>query len=143
MSFQAVRRYYEQPVEAAAATAGVPFRYENQLKASGDADDEFITTRLNYGVMTEPTTCGSIEAIRAVLIVEYYGPKGVGPGRAQTVMAEISQALNALSYRPKARVEGVLGTVLRMNGPEFAALDDRPYFFARLTAPLLASYKSP
>ncbi len=143
MTLQAIRRYFETPVVDTCTALNIQYRPANTLEPSGDADDEFITARLNYGTMTEPTTCGAIESIRAVLIVEYYGPKGVGPGRAQTVMTEISQALNALTYRPKARVDGVLGTVLRLSGPDFTALDDRPYFFASLSAPLLANYKSP
>jgi hypothetical protein len=143
MSLQAVRRYYEAPVEAAMQALGIPIRYENQLDPSGDASDEFIEMRLNFGQMTEPTTCGSIELIRGVFIVEYYGPKGQGPARAQQVMTETLMAINNLTVRPAERVNGVLGTALDIAGPSFTALDNRPYYFAAVSAGIVASYETP
>ncbi len=141
MTLQAIRRYYEEAVEAAATAEGIDIRYSNELDAGGDAASEFLTVRVSFGLFTESTTCGAIENIRGTIIVDYFGPKGRGPGRAQTVMTEITKQLCLLTARPKQRVNGVLGTINDLTGPAFAALSDRPYFFASLSGGIVASYQ--
>ena len=142
MTLQAIRRYYEAPLETAAAALSIPVRHSNELASDNDAADEFMLVRLQFGLMSDPTLCGAIEDIRGSLIVEYFGPKGKGPGRAQTVMTEMLRALHSLAARPAERVNGVLGTASTVTGPDFTALDEQPYFFSRVTAALRASYKT-
>lgn len=144
MTLQNIRRFYEEPVIAAATALGIPVRAENQLDSSGDAASEFLVTRLTFGRMSEPTTCGSIEVVRGSFIVEYFGPKGTGPARAQTVLLDVSRALHSLTTRPAPRTSyGVTGTILTINGPSFTALADQPYYFGTLSAPIIASYQAP
>lgn len=142
MTLQAIRRHYEAPLEAAAATLTIPVRHSNELVSDNDAADEFLVVRLQFGEMSKPTLCGSIEDVQGTLIVEYFGPKGKGPGRAQTVMTEMMRALQSLTARPVERVNGVMGTIARITGPDFTPLDDQPYFFSTLSAPIRASYKT-
>lgn len=143
MSYQAVRRYYEEPVAAVGAALSIAVGYANQLIPDGDANSEFLIMRLNFGNTVEPALCGNLENLRGSFIVEYLGPKGIGPGRAQEVMAQVCTALNQLTTRPTARVNGVLGTITSLNGPSFTALDDRPNYFASVSASIVASYKTP
>lgn len=142
MTLQLVRAYYERVAAETAAEYGIQLRYDNQLVADGDAADEFMTTRLNFGLMTEPTTCGSIENIRGSLIVEHYSPKGIGPGRGQDVLTRVMQRMHLLTKRPVQRQAGVLGTLLGENGPAFTALSDRPYFLSAVSSGIVASFTS-
>ena len=108
--------------------------------AKPDAAGEFVVTNLNFGNFTEQTLCGAIENVRGSLVVDFYSPKGVGPARAQTVMLAIMSELLALTTRPACPdLNGVLGTLGPINGPLFTALEDRPYFFATMSTPIVAS----
>ena len=140
MTLQHIRRYYEQPIVDWCADNSVELRVDNMLEPGGDAASEFVVTRLNFGEMTEPSMCGLLENIRGSLVVEFFGPKGRGPARAQEVMQELMCELMALTARPAARdANGVLGTLGPITGPLFTALDEKPYFFATISMPILAS----
>ena len=144
MTYQAIRRYFEEPVEAVLTSFGIPIRYENQLDASGSADIEYALVRLNFGTTANIALGCAIEDLRGSLVVEVYSEKGVGPGRVQQVTAEISQALYALNDRPKARdANGVLGRVDPINGPAFTALAEQPHFLASLSCGVVVSLKTP
>ena len=122
MNFQEIRKYYEVPVIECCTQEGVEYRPENTLLPNGDAVSTFCLARLQFGEMTEPTVaCGTLNNRRAVFVVEYYGPKGIGPGAAQEFMEVLLCKFHEL--------EGIINT----NGPDFTALDDRPYFFARVS----------
>ena len=45
MTFQAVRRYFEEPIETALSGFSIPIRYENQLVPDGDATSEYALVR--------------------------------------------------------------------------------------------------
>ena len=140
MTLQNIRHYYEQPIVDWCATNGVELRADNMIEPNSDAAAEFLVTRFNFGQFTEQTLCGAIENVRGSLIVEFFSPKGTGPARAQTVMLGIMSELIGLTERPVGRdSNGVLGTLGPVTGPSFTALDDRPYFFATMSAPVLAS----
>lgn len=144
MTLQHIRHYYEQPIVDWCATNAVELRVDNMVEPGGDASDEFLVTRFNFGQFTEQTLCGAIENVRGSLIVEFFSPKGTGPARAQTVMLGVMSELIGLTDRPITRdANGVLGTLGPITGPLFTALDDRPYFFATMSAPVLASVGQP
>ena len=140
MSYQAVRRFYEEPVETAAAALSIPMRYDNQLEAGGDAYSEYLTARLNLGITADSTLCGPIEVIRGSFVVDYYGPKGIGSGRAQFVMQQIATALCDQVYTGPHNVAGfdVKGTMTGLSGPSFTPLDETPYFFGTLSTGIVA-----
>ena len=140
MPLQHIRHYYEQPIVDWCADNSVELRAANMIEPNSDAAGEFVVTNLNFGNFTESTLCGAIENVRGSLVVEFYGPKGVGPARAQTVMLGIMKELIKLTERPKCPDSNkVLGTLGPINGPLFTALDDRPYFFATMSTPIVAS----
>ena len=123
MTLQDIRRHFEKPVVDVCQSLGITYRPANTLEPNGDAYSEFIEARLQFGSMTGDVVgdCPSLENIRGAFIIEYYGPKGRGPARAQEVMELIFCEMLSLK-----------GTQ-NINGPNFTALDDRPYFFAALS----------
>ena len=122
MNFQKVRQYYETPVIATCTAQSIEYRAENTLLPTGDATTRFCLARLQFGEMAEPAVgCTSLANERAVFIVEYFGPKGIGPAEAQTFMQSAICEL------------GKLDGIISVNGPDFTPLDDRPYFFARVS----------
>jgi hypothetical protein len=140
MTLQHIRHYYEQPIVNWCADNSVDLRADNMVEPNSDAAGEFLVTRFNFGQFTEPTLCGAIENVRGSLIIEFFSPKGTGPARAQTVMLAIMSELLELTERPADRDDnGVLGTLGPITGPAFTALDDRPYFFATMSTPIVAS----
>jgi len=144
MTYQAVRRYFEEPVETVLASFGIPVRHENQLDPSSGAYLEFAKVRLNFGTTAEIAVGCAVEDLRASLVIEVFSEKGVGPGRLQEVAADLSTALYALNNRPKARdANGVLGRVDAINGPNFTALSQEPYFVLSLSCGVVASIKNP
>jgi hypothetical protein len=145
MTYQAIRRFYEQPVETVAAALGIPVRYDNQLESGGDAYSEYITARLNPGTTSDPTLCGPIEIIRGSYVVEYYGPKGIGSGRAQDVMQQIASALCLQVETRPHDVAGFIvnGDILALNGPTFTPLNNTPYYFSSLSASIIGRIVSP
>ena len=120
MNFQQTRQYYETPVIATCTAQSVEYRAENTLLPTGDAVTRFCLARLQFGSMAEfAVGCTSLANERAVFTVEYFGPKGIGPAEAQTFMQSVICGI------------GELDGIISVNGPDFTALDDRPYFFAR------------
>ena len=71
--------------------------------------------------------CTNLENIRGSFIIEYYGPKGRGPARAQEVMELLFCEMLALKG------------VIAINGPSFTELDDRPYYFASMSMSIKGS----
>ena len=118
MTLQAIRRHFETPVVDTCTALGIPYRPANTLEPNGDAYSEFIEARLQFGQMMEANIgdCTNLENIRGSFIIEYYGPKGRGPARAQEVME--------LLFCEMLDLKGVI----TITGPSFTALDDRPYF---------------
>ena len=126
MNFQEIRKYYEYPVIDCCNLQGVEFRAENTLEPGGDAIHKFCLARLQFGEMAEQTLyCGLLSNKRAVFVVEYYGPKGIGPADAQEFMECVICKFHELKG------------VVSVNGPDFTALDNRPYFFARASFGLI------
>ena len=123
MTLQTIRRYFETPVVTACTDLGIQYRAENTLEPNGDAYSEYVLSRLQFGNMTEDIVgdCPQLENIRGSFIIEYYGPKGRGPARAQEVME--------LLFCDMLALKGVLD----INGPDFTELSDRPYYFARMS----------
>lgn len=139
MTFQAVRRYFEEPIETALAGFNIPIRYENQLVSEGDAGSEYAVVRLNFGTTAEVALSCALEDLRASLVIEVYLEKGYGPARGQDVAADVMTALYALNTRPKTRVNGVLGRVNPITGPDFTPLTDQPYFVVSMSCGVVAS----
>ena len=129
MNFQDIRRHFELPVINCCNLLRVQYRAENTLEPIGDAKSEFVTARLQFGEMSEDTIgdCPEPENIRGAFVVDYYGPKGQGPARAQEVMECFFCALRDTKG------------VLNINGPSFTSLDNQPYFFASLSTGIVAS----
>ena len=122
MNLQDIRKYYEYPVIDCCNLARIEYRAENTLEPGGDALAKFCLARLQFGQMSEPTiACGPFSNKRAVFVVEYYGPKGTGPADAQDFMECIICRFHELKG------------VTDINGPDFTSLDDRPYFFSRVS----------
>ena len=122
MNLQNIRKYYEYPVIDCCNLGGVEFRAENTLEPGGDAIHKFCLARLQFGEMAEQTVaCGPFSNKRAVFIVEYYGPKGIGPADAQDFMECVICKFHDLKG------------ITSINGPDFTSLNDRPYFFARVS----------
>ena len=123
MTLQTIRRYFETPVVQCCTDLGIDYRAENTLEPNGDALSEFVLARLQFGNMTEDILgdCPQLENIRGSFVIEYFGPKGRGPARSQEVMECLFCEMLALK-----------GT-RDISGPSFTALDDTPYFFARMS----------
>ena len=131
MKFQDIRRHFEIPVVDCCTLFGIQYRPENTLDPTGDAASEYVVARLQFGRMSEEVVgnCAELENIRGVFIVEYFGPKGNGPARAQEVMECMF-----CSFAATAGVSNIVG-------PNFTSLDERPHFFASLSMAISASDK--
>jgi hypothetical protein len=123
MTLQDTRRHFETPVVNTCAALGIPYRAANTLEPNGDAYSEFVQARLQFGSMTEDVVgdCTDLENIRGSFIIEYFGPKGRGPARAQEVMELLFCEMLSLK-----------GTS-NISGPNFTELDERPYYFASMS----------
>jgi len=123
MKLQDIRKYYEIPIINCCNLYGLEYRAPNTLEPGGDALHRFGTSRLQFGGMTEPTiACGPLSAKTALFIVEYHGAKGIGPAEAQDFMECVICTLHDLKG------------IVSINGPNFSALENRPYFFASVSA---------
>ena len=133
MTFQGIRRYFETPVVETCTALGIPYRPANTLEPNGDAYSEFVEARLQFGAMVEGIVgdCANLENIRGSFVIEYYGPKGRGPARSQEVMELLFCEMLALKG------------VTDINGPDFTELDDRPYYFARMSMAVRAHNVAP
>ena len=146
MTLQNIRRYYETPIRdiCAAATPAIPVLEANQLQ-DGELgiNLEYVKLDLDFGETTLWTTCGNMEDIRGSFIIGHFSPKGFGPGLTQALMTQFMVALNNLTVRPAARTFGVLGTLSKLEGPTFTALDDTPYFYSSLSMAIRADWQEP
>ena len=132
MNLQDIRKYYEYPVIDCCTLSGVEYRAENTLEPGGDAIHKFCLARLQFGEMAEQTiACGPLSNKRGVFVVEYFGPKGRGPARAQEVME--------LLFCEMLSLKGIID----INGPDFTELDNRPYYFARMSMGIKAHNETP
>ena len=109
-------------MDAIPALAGVTYRPENTLVPDGDAITKYFVARLNLEEMAESAiSCRPRSNKRAVFTVEFYGPKkGVGPAEAQNFMSDVMCRIGELK-------------VINVNSPDFTALDETPYYFARVS----------
>ena len=124
MNIQDIRKYYEYPVIDCCNLARIEYRAENELEPGGDAYHKYVTARLQFGELSEPTVsaeCGPLSNKRALFVVEYFGPKGIGPADAQDFMECVVCNFHELKG------------VTQINGPTFTTLYDRPYFMARVS----------
>ena len=122
-TMQEVRKYYEYAIIDCCNLARIEYRAENTLEPGGDAVHSYATMRLQFTGMTEPVVgCGPESFKRAFIVVEHFGPKGVGPAAAQDFMECVVCKLQEMKG------------ITDIDGPSFTSLDDRPYFFASLNA---------
>jgi hypothetical protein len=143
VTLQAIRRFFEQPVEDSITTydASIPVFTDNQTYVDNDAESEFVLLRVNFGPTTEQTFCSPLERIRGSVVVEIYTPKGRGPGRGQTLATAVMRSLNNLPRSLDLTGGGtVSGRVLELNGPTFTPLDGRPHLLTRLSGGFQAAY---
>ena len=143
MTLQAIRRFFEQPVEAGLHGVDPTLKVftDNQTYVDNDAESEFVLMRVNFGPTTEQTFCGPMERIRGSLVVEIYTPKGRGPGRAQEIASEVASALNSLPRHTDTTTPDVVsGRINEINGPTFTSLDGRPHQLTRLSCGFQAAY---
>ena len=142
MSFQAVRAVFEVPVidALAALTPAVPCFVDNQAYTIPDADQEYATVNLQFGTTTSRTLSGNSEDLRGSLVVEGFTAKNGGPARAQEIITPVMQALNDLNSCIGYEATGAVGWVGDMNGPEFFALDEIPFYMVRLSVAVSARY---
>ena len=142
MSFQAVRAVFETPVidALAALTTPVPCYVDNQAFTVPDAGQEYATVNLQWGSTTSRSLSGNDEKLSGSLIVECYTAKNVGPARAQEMITPVMKALNALNSCNGYEATGAVGWVGDMTGPAFFALNDTPFFMARLSVAISAKY---
>jgi len=129
MTLQDIRRHFETPVVDTCAALGIPYRPANTLEPNGDATSEFVEARLQFGQMMEGIVgdCTNLENVRGSFIIEYFGPKGRGPARAQEVMELLFCEMLALKG------------VTEINGPNFSELSDTPYYFAAMSMAVRAN----
>lgn len=124
MNIQDIRKYYEYPVIDCCNLQGIEYRAENTLEPEGDAVHKFCTARLQFNSIAEPAVyadCGVLINKRALFIVEYYGPKGIGPADAQDFMECVICKFTELKG------------ISNISGPVFDSQERRPYFFSRVS----------
>ena len=124
MKIQEIRKYYEYPVIDCCNLYRIEYRAENTLEPGGDAYHNFCTARLQFNDISEAAVgadCGPVMNKRALFIVEYYGPKGIGPAAAQDFMECIICSFSELRG------------VSNISGPVFDSQERRPYFFSRVS----------
>ena len=142
MSFQAVRAVFETPVINALAglTPAVNCYVDNQAFVTPTAGEEYATVNLQWGQTTSRVLSGNLESLRGSLVVECFSPKDRGPARAQTMITAVMQALNNLNSCCGYEATGAVGWVGDMNGPDFFALEDTPFYMVRLSVAISARY---
>ena len=142
MSFQAVRAVFEEPVIAALADLAtpVPCYVDNQSFTVPDAGQEYATINLQFGQTTSRVLTGNLERLRGSLVIECFTAKNTGPARAQEIITPVMIALNDLNSCSGYSATGAVGWVGDMTGPAFFALDDAPFYMARLSVAVTAQY---
>ena len=144
MTLQAIRSIYEAPVIAAlgALSPSVSCYGDNQTYTDDDATTEYALIRVNFTGTTEINLGASLENLRGVVIVECFTPKNIGPARAQEMITSVMTALNNLNTCNPHASTGSYGTVGEINGPNFAALSDKPHYMASISCPFKATHLS-
>ena len=144
MSFQAVRAVFEEPVIAALAGLAVPVPcfVDNQAFTVPDAGEEYATINLQFGQTTSKVLTGNLERLSGSLVVEWNTAKNTGPARAQEMITPVMQALNDLNSCSGYKATGAVGWVGDMTGPAFFALDDAPFYMARVSVAVTAKYEA-
>ena len=143
MTLQNVRKYFEEPVIAAANALMVPIFVDNQPFTDADSTGTHILMRLSFGAVTETTLCESLENLRGSIVIEIYTPKGEGPAASQTLARAMATALLEINRTRLQPIDGVRGVTRELTGPSFSALDNTPHFFARVGCGFKASYTAP
>ena len=143
MSFQAIRAVFEEPVIAALAALDtpVPCFVDNQAFTVPDAGQEYATINLQFGQTTSKVLTGNLERLRGSLVIECFTAKNKGPARAQEMITPVMIALNNLNSCSGYPATGAVGWVGDMTGPAFFALDDAPFYMARLSVAVTARYE--
>ena len=144
MSFQAVRAVFEKPVIDALAGLPTPVQCypDNMAFTAPDAEVEYATVNLQFGETTTKVLTGNLERLRGSLVVECYTLKNEGPARAQEMITPVMKALNDLNSCSGYKATGAVGWVGDMTGPTFFALDDAPFYMARLSVAITAKYEA-
>ena len=144
MSFQAVRAVFEEPVinALAALPTPVPCYVDNQSFTIPDAGQEYATINFQFGQTTSKVLTGNLERLRGSLVIECFTAKNTGPARAQEMITPVMIALNNLNSCSGYSATGAVGWVGDMTGPAFFALDDAPFYMARLSVAVAARYEA-
>ena len=143
MSFQAVRNVIEQAVSDGfkpVTPAITTFVVDNMEYAENIATTEYVACRIDFGPSAENTLIGVYERLRGSFVVEFFTQKNTGPGRSQEVMALIMKSINDLNSCTTKPSSGAHVHITDMVGPNFFALKDRPYFYARISCGFTATY---
>jgi hypothetical protein len=142
MTLQAIRAFFEVPLFTAysALTPPVPVYIDNQTITTPDATTDFVVLFLTFGLITEPTITNSLSWHRGSLVVECFSPKGVGPGRGQTLIETAITTLSAMNATQGTAINNVRGSIGPITGPAFFALEGRPHYLTRLSVPVQARY---
>lgn len=142
MSYQEVRAYFEQPVidAMAALVPPVPVYVDNQPIVDTDGQKEHVRIRLDFGTTSEIALTENFERLRGTVVVECYAAKNKGPARAQLMITGAITALNALANCNPQAATGVRGRVREVTGPSFYAMENMPFFVARVGCGFDASY---
>ena len=118
----------------------VPCYVDNQAFTVPDAGQEYATINLQFGQTTSKVLTGNLERLRGSLIIECFTAKNTGPARAQEIITPVMIALNDLNSCSGYKKYGPVGWVGDMTGPAFFALDDAPFYMARLSVAIAARY---
>ena len=142
MSFQAVRAVFEVPVINALKNLATPVAcyVDNQELVTPDAGTEYAVVNLQFGQTTSRVLSGNLEDLRGSLVVECYTPKNLGPARAQEIITPVMVALNDLNSCCGYSKTGAVGFVGDITGPDFLALEDRPFYMVRISVAVSARY---
>ena len=142
MSFQAVRRVFEEPVinALAALTPPVTCYVANQEWTNAEFGGEYAVVDLQWGQTNVQTLGITLENLQGSLVVEAYTDKNAGPGRAQEIITPVRRALNDLNTCGCNPGTGAVGFVGQITGPAFIALDDQPFFLVRISVEISAQY---
>lgn len=121
MNYQAVRAVLEAPLLTAYndLMPGVPVYFDNVLNDSADSAQEFVHVNIQFGLTTEALLTTSHERIRGTVVIRIYTPKGVGPGRNQTLLSTAYNVINTINNTAKP-TSGVYLRTGTIDGPTFS-----------------------
>jgi len=141
MNLQAIRGVIETPVinALAALDVPVPVFVDNQAYTDDGSQKEYALIRINFTQTTDATLSSFAKRVRGLLVFEYYGPKDIGPFRAQEVTSAALLAVSTInsSVHP---AEGAYASIGSIDGPRFEALDNRPHYWAQFSGGFVGAY---